>query len=100
MYTPAPSAAELAAFGLREADFDEADGLPVWPCNHRAVVLFGQLGTQWRTGFSGAYGLDYTAVQALMGLQGVKKSIQAALFEDIRVMEQAVLALWSEREQK
>lgn len=44
----------------------------------------------------GATGLDYSAVAAVMDIQGVKPKKRAKMFEHIRIMEAAVLEMWAE----
>lgn len=34
----------------------------MWRTNRTALYLWGQIGTQWRVGFGGPTGLDWTAV--------------------------------------
>ncbi|WP_292450779.1 DUF1799 domain-containing protein [Methylibium sp.] len=69
---------------------DEADSLlEVWDCNWPAVIAFDALSTQWRSGFDGPTGLDYSAIPTTLRLLGMKSS--PALFEDIRTMEDAAL---------
>lgn len=91
MYTSAPSAAELAAAGLTEDDFDA--GVEIWPENLLAFQVFSALGTQWRVGMGGATGLDYNAVPVVLRLQGVPRGEWPQLFEDVRTMEAAALAV-------
>ncbi|MFC3873320.1 DUF1799 domain-containing protein [Neisseria musculi] len=87
----------MRAFGLTAADFTE-EQVEVWPCNRRAVELFIAVSTQWRVGFSGAYGLDYGAVAAVMDMQGIKRKSRRSLLRKIRLMEREVLSMWAERE--
>lgn len=47
--------------------------------------------TQWRTGMSGVVGLDYTALESVLRLLGVKRTRWPALFDDVRVMELAAM---------
>lgn len=53
--------------------------------------MFIQLSTQWRTGMSGATGLDYNAIPNVMRLAGVPRADWPETFELIRVMEDAAL---------
>lgn len=48
--------------------------------------------TQWRVGFSGATGLDYSAAYPLIDRQAPDPSDWIALFNDLRVMESAALS--------
>ena len=59
-------------------------------------MLFMAVATQWRVGMGGATGLDYSAVAAVMDIQGVKAKKRAKMFEHIRIMEAAVLEIWAE----
>ncbi|MEG1971379.1 MAG: DUF1799 domain-containing protein [Burkholderiaceae bacterium] len=65
---------------------------------HEAVVhLFVDCMTQWRIGMVGATGLDYAVLPCLFELHGVAPPARARLFSDLRVMENAALALFAER---
>lgn len=95
----------MAAFGAGAVDIARADAMradrpfQVWPENWKAVQLFLALSTQWRlvslsTMASARIlqtGLDYSAVEPVMRLMRVKPRRRAALFEQLQVMEQAVL---------
>lgn len=70
--------------------------MEVWPQNWPSVMLFMAVGTQWRVGMGGATGLDYSAVAAVMDIQGVKPKKRAKMLEHIRIMEAAVLEIWAE----
>jgi Phage related hypothetical protein (DUF1799) len=47
--------------------------------------------TQWRTGMSGATGLDYSALNEVWERLDVPLSRRDDVFQDIRVMENAAL---------
>ncbi|MDR6500314.1 hypothetical protein J2785_003470 [Burkholderia ambifaria] len=95
----------LAAFGARPADLEVAasqaadTAFEVYPENWEAVRAFVSMTTQWRmtgiSGFGGASmlhtGLDYSALEPVFRLLGVKRKRRAALFQQIRVMEEAAL---------
>lgn len=94
------------AFGISAAEarlfLDDADDRPaefgLWPCNQRAFALFMDLKTQWRHGpFGGIAGLEYTALPAVMDLRGIKRRQRSALFDALRAMEQAALAVFHKR---
>ena len=70
--------------------------MEVWPQNWPSVMLFMAVATQWRVGMGGATGLDYSAVAAVMDIQGVKPKKRAKMFEHIRIMEATVLEIWAE----
>lgn len=53
--------------------------------------VFTQLGTQWRCGPAGFYGLDYTGVKALFELLRVPVDDWPELIDDIRYLESGAL---------
>jgi hypothetical protein len=77
-------------FGLT---VEEAHGSPVevWPDNADAVNLFISMATQWRPSFGGVIGLDYAALPPLFDLLQIPKRDRPAVFDDLRVMEDAAL---------
>jgi hypothetical protein len=95
----------LAAFGARPADLEIAASqaadaaFEVYPENWEAVRVFVAMTTQWRmtgiAGFGGASmlhtGLDYSSLEPVLRLLDVKRKRRAALFQQIRVMEEAAL---------
>lgn len=90
LYTPGPSEAEAAAWGLT---VQEASGpaVEVWPDNVQAINMFIAASTQWRVGLSGASGLDYSALESVLRMSGLPRKDWPPLFEDIRVMEDEAL---------
>lgn len=66
-----------------ERDFE------VEPENWETVVMFLRLSTQWRHGFNGPTGLDYTAVESTFRMTGTAAT--PALFEGLQIMEFAAL---------
>ncbi len=90
---------DLEGFGLvLEDDGDDVEEeeepvFYVWPENVQAVELFCVLANQWRVvaGFTQMrfLGLDYVAMEAVMRMRGVKRSDQARLLAELRVMEDA-----------
>lgn len=98
-------AAALAAFGARPVDVDTAIAqqvdrdFSVYPENWQAVQVFLAMSTQWRTvAFSSVggarliqTGIDYTALEPVLRLLGVKPKRRAALFQKLRIMEEAAL---------
>ena len=91
LYTQAPSDAEIRASGWEPEDFAE-DDFEVWPECWTAITLFQALGTQWRVGFSGATGLDYTAAYPLLDRFTETPDEWTELFSDLRVLESEALA--------
>lgn len=79
-------------FGLRSEDFAAAAApTPVWPENVPPLNVFLSLSTQWRAGFGGAIGLDYTAIPPTLELLGIPRHEWAELFDDLRTMELTAL---------
>ena len=89
MYQGAAADDEMEAFGFTAEDFEVE--VEVWPDNWDAFEVFAAMQTQWRTGMSGATGLDYSALEPVMRLQGIKKRDQTEVFSGVRVMEIAAL---------
>ena len=95
----------LAAFGARAEDVAQArtqqsePEFGVYPENWPAVQVFLALTTQWRTVAVSTWGsarliqtgLDYSAIEPVMKLTGVKPKRRAAIFEKVRIMEEAAL---------
>jgi len=80
----------------RLAGENDDDVFEVWAENDLALRTFFALSTQWRVGPLGdKLGLDYQGVRAAMRMMKIKD--QAAMFEDLRVMERAALKVWSAR---
>jgi hypothetical protein len=79
----------MEAFGFSPDDFEIE--IEVWPDNWNAFEVFAALQTQWRSGMSGPTGLDYTALEPVMRLQGIKKRDRQDVFAGVRVMEVAAL---------
>jgi hypothetical protein len=79
---------------------DEASGPPVevWPDNMNGINAFIAMSTQWRTGYGGAYGLDYSALPAVMDLIGISASERAEAFDDLRTLEDAALEVIREQQ--
>lgn len=65
----------------------------IWPDNELAVLVFLDLGTQWRHGMNGITGLDYCAIPVLMDLRGIAQEDRRDVFAGVKVMERAVLEL-------
>ena len=64
--------------------------LEVWPESWESVETFMRCATQWRYfPMGGAQGLDYTAVRAVLQMQGVLD--QSAALSDIRLLEHGAL---------
>ena len=78
--------------GMRPEDFAGTDPpLGLWPDNLTAVAAFADLSTQWRVGFNGPTGLDYTVLPTVFRLQGIARKDWSDLFSDLRAMEAEAL---------
>lgn len=69
----------------------QGDAVELWPDNLYAANVFIAMSTQWRTGMSGATGLDYNAMPMVMKMGRIPAKEWPAVFEDVRVMEDAAL---------
>lgn len=49
------------------------------------------MSTQWRSGFSGATGLDYSALPAVLRMTGMARKDWPQIFDDLRILEDAAL---------
>lgn len=87
----------MAIFGLSDDDFP-ADDFLVWPDNWKAVTNFSCLQTQWRMGMSGPIGLDYNTLPTVFRMTGLPETEWSEMFQSIRVMESAALAVLHEKE--
>lgn len=81
----------MSFLGLSPEDYVEETTAYVWPCHVAAVNLFIELGTQWRVGPAGPYGLDYNVVYRAIDDLGTSKDEVRQLKEDIRILEDAAL---------
>lgn len=74
---------------------EEASGDPVevWPDNLVAVNVLIAIGTQWRTGMSGPTGLDYNVLYKKMDRMQLSPERYEELEEEIRLLEDAALAV-------
>jgi hypothetical protein len=84
----------MAMFGFSPDDYDETVG--VWPDNWKSFLVMDAMGTQWRTGVSGATGLDYGVLPSVMRLVGVPVGHRSRVFQDIRIMESEAIAVMAE----
>ena len=91
MCAPGPTAAELTAFGLTMEEASEGSQVEIWPDNWHAVNVFLGMVTQWRSDFGVRTGLDYGVLPIVMRMVGVPVGERSAVFEDLRVMEDAAL---------
>ena len=69
------------------------EAIEVWPDNAQSLDVFLAMQTQWeRNGMTGRYtGMRYVSLPVVMGFSGVPKAARRQVFDDIRIMESAVL---------
>ena len=79
--------------GLTIDDVASEYEIELWPDTEPAVSLFIELRTQWRMGFSGPIGLDYSAVESVMRIHRVPAAKRSGLLDDLRVMEDEALCV-------
>ncbi|SED33190.1 Phage related hypothetical protein [Pseudomonas mohnii] len=73
--------------------------IELWAINAEAFSVFNSMSTQWRSGMSGATGLDYTALPVVMDLEGVKADNRQQVFRDVRTMEQEALRTMADNQE-
>ena len=72
---------------------EEASDPPVevWPDNCEALSVFAALGTQWRSGPGGVYGLDYNVLYRKLDRMKLEPDEYDQMEADIRILESAAL---------
>ena len=74
------------------------DDCEVWPDNWRSWVFFTGVQTQWLFKPSGGYtGLNYSAIESAMNMQGIKAMHKKRIFRDLRIIEFTVLDTLKEK---
>jgi len=63
----------------------------VWWCGWDALNHFISFETQWRVGFDGRTGLDYTAVLSVLALHYPRRIARLEMFDDIKAIEQGAM---------
>lgn len=87
----------LRAFGIDEesvaaaVDATATEDFGIWPENWAALGVFLAMSTQWRVGFSGAYGLDYAVLPIVESRLGIARAQRPEVFGGLRILESAVL---------
>lgn len=71
--------------------------IEIWPENEAAINLFSTISTQWRTGMSGATGLDYNVLFMRMDRMRLSDAQHQQLFDDIRVIESEALTIMNKK---
>lgn len=90
---------QLALWGLvPDAPIEpEPSELYLWPENVACWDLFMELQTQWRIGAMGRTGLDYAAVDRVIGERRAWRLRRRQRRAEIRAMEVACLEEWARR---
>lgn len=88
-FTRLPSIEELDGSGLSPEDY--AEEAEIWPENWAVFDIFVTMATQWRQGFSGPTGLDYTVLFNLLDRRFKSPTEWDDALADIRSMESAAL---------
>lgn len=83
--------ANMQFLGLSSADYAAEENIEVWPENWDAILLFDAIGSQWRVGPSGPYGLDYNVLYRKMDRMGLTPERYDELEDQIQIMEDAAL---------
>ncbi len=72
----------------------------VWPECWGLILFFREMATQWREGFGGKTGLDYTAVIARLNMLEISKEDRESIYQDVRHMEAEALEVMDEQRQR
>ena len=81
----------MAILGLSEEDYAAENIVEVWPDNWDAVILFHRLGSQWRAGPGGVFGLDYNVLYRMMDRMILTPERYDELEEEIQILEAAAV---------
>ncbi len=67
----------------------------LWPEHEEAVRVFLACRTQWRVGFDGPTGLDYTGVESLIRMRRlVQRARVPEVLAELQILEDETLAEW------
>lgn len=78
-------------FSLTPEDYADEWTVEVWLENVEAVNLFCQIGSQWRVGPSGPYGLDYNVLYHRLDRMGLTPERYEELEDEVRTLESGAL---------
>lgn len=81
----------MEAFGFAPEDFSDDAPLQVWPDLWDAWCVFDAMGTQWRAGAGGVYGLDFNVVRDELEVREIPREDWQEVRELIRYMESIAL---------
>lgn len=85
---------------VEEATPPAAPPIEIFPDNWIAVCVFCALGTQWRVGFGGPYGLDYNVLLHKLDRLGLTTEEYDSAEADVRVLEGEALAEMREQQER
>lgn len=68
-----------------------AAAVEVWAENMPVIAVFSAMQTQWRMGFNGPVGLDYSVLPLIMRATGVSRANLPDIFDGVHTMELAAL---------
>lgn len=96
LYWQPPDPDELRAIGLTPEDFPPPE-FRLWASNWPAIQFYTQVSTQWRTGMSGATGLDYNVIFHELDRKGLKPEDYDEMMASIRLIEETALHVLHEK---
>ncbi len=70
----------------------------MWEENWPTINAFFRVRTQWRTGASGATGLDYQAVNGVLARMRLKDEDE--VFAGLQLMESTILSEWGRQSER
>ncbi len=68
-----------------------AAAVEVWAENMPIISVFSAMQTQWRMGYGGPVGLDYSVLPLVMRAVGVSRASLSEVFDGVQTMELAAL---------
>lgn len=74
---------------------DAPDLVEVYPEHWTALSVFLAMQTQWRVGFGGETGLDYSALPMVYDCMGIEPGEKSAVFDALRQLEIETLTVWA-----
>ncbi|MET0332549.1 MAG: DUF1799 domain-containing protein [Dyella sp.] len=75
---------------MRLSDYPEPL-VEIWPESWPAFDLYTQISTQWRVGYGGPTGLDYTVVYHELDRRNLDRETYDEMLAALRVIERAAL---------
>lgn len=93
LYWRRPTAAELDPdIGLKPGDYDaDEPRVDLWPENWPVIDLYYRNRSQWRVGFGGLVGLDYTVFFHELDRKGLAPDDYDEMMDALRIVEETAL---------